>query len=67
MAPKQDFGHLAKSFSYLFTAGCQFDFINAGNIATVDTDEVRVRSAVLVVFADHLKPPNMISQLGPAQ
>ena len=67
MTAKQNLGDFAKLLAKPHTSGRQFDLVHAGHRATVNTDEMRVRRVMVIVFGDQFESPNSIAEFGSPQ
>jgi hypothetical protein len=68
VSAKEDLGHLADRLAAPFAIiDLELHVIQAGDMATIDADEMGVTRVVFVLRIDRFEPPNVVSQFGPSE
>lgn len=68
MASKENLGHLANRLAAPFAIiDLELHVIQAGDMATIDADEMGVTAVVVVLRVDRFEPPNVVAQFGPSK
>lgn len=66
VSPQEDLGHPSDPFALAEAAGGQLDPFQAGHRTAVNAYEVRMASIDFSCRMFRFKPPDVVSQLGPA-
>jgi hypothetical protein len=68
VASKEDLGHLADRLPAPFAIiDLELHVVQAGDMATIDADEMGVTPVVVVLRIDRFEPPNVVAQFGPSE